>query len=70
MCHVTYVARGESTFNRTSLESKRARTRGGTGTADQLLIEPVWNRNLGKPFYLVRQVLKLLIEPVWNRNVV
>ena len=32
-----------------------------------LLIEPVWNRNLFKPF-VPNTTLELLIEPVWNRN--
>ena len=34
-----------------------------------LLIEPVWNRNLGNsPVKLCPPCCRLLIEPVWNRN--
>ena len=34
---------------------------------DQLLIEPVWNRNLTEKLAWLF-VSSLLIEPVWNRN--
>ena len=34
--------------------------------AVKLLIEPVWNRNLGKRADVPTDTL--LIEPVWNRN--
>ena len=32
-----------------------------------LLIEPVWNRNIAR-WTLNAHILLLLIEPVWNRN--
>ena len=54
-------------FNRTSMESKLY-IEIHTGTETELLIEPVWNRNLTFPSGCY-QVVTLLIEPVWNRNV-
>ena len=49
------------------MESKRntSRTCGTRGT--NLLIEPVWNRNL-IDFFFCHVKKNLLIEPVWNRN--
>ena len=56
----------ESTFNRTSMESKRISC-GIPMLRIRLLIEPVWNRN--SPFTTYQGALiTLLIEPVWNRN--
>ena len=39
--------------------------RNETGT--QLLIEPIWNRNL-YAYQIGLQIIQLLIEPIWNRN--
>ena len=55
-----------NSFNRTSMESKRAREI-CLYRLSELLIEPVWNRN----FFTMRageDQTYLLIEPVWNRN--
>ena len=57
----------ETTFNRTSMESKRLRCLFKMVTACTLLIEPVWNRNRYSDFQH-RVGIQLLIEPVWNRN--
>ena len=54
-------------FNRTSMESKLTPKRHVLRGGIQLLIEPVWNRNvfIGAMKY---RCYELLIEPVWNRN--
>ena len=54
-------------FNRTSMESKRNH-QGNRRNQFQLLIEPVWNRNMPKQKARRFTARQLLIEPVWNRN--
>jgi len=39
----------------------------GKGKYDELLIEPVWNRNERRKYAITAENI-LLIEPVWNRN--
>ena len=56
------------TFNRTSMESKLPLQSQRRDSPDQLLIEPVWNRNLLAVLSLTLMRISLLIEPVWNRN--
>ena len=53
-------------FNRTSMESKHYLV-DDINEVINLLIEPVWNRNLLR-LCLAFEVCQLLIEPVWNRN--
>ena len=60
---------GIYTFNRTSMESKRAINRQALASALFLLIEPVWNRNRFWHVFINLGVNSLLIEPVWNRNI-
>ena len=43
----------ERSFNRTSMESKRGLTHQREYKSDTLLIEPVWNRNVLKFFYII-----------------
>ena len=57
-----------STFNRTSMESKPEIAQSGEKRGQQLLIEPVWNRNCRVRLKRLGGA-SLLIEPVWNRNV-
>ena len=54
-------------FNRTSMESKQKWFEKVKNEAE-LLIEPVWNRNVLFELLTLRQDI-LLIEPVWNRNI-
>ena len=58
-----------TTFNRTSMESKRATLMLFRLASGSLLIEPVWNRNKDEENGDTEGVDTLLIEPVWNRNV-
>ena len=55
-------------FNRTSMESKQVVILELDVERNELLIEPVWNRNCCLYHSRQFQAQKLLIEPVWNRN--
>ena len=57
-----------ASFNRTSMESKPTTTLSSELNRSDLLIEPVWNRNLGSQIASTSGDMNLLIEPVWNRN--
>ena len=66
LSHSVIAAPQQKSFNRTSMESKLWNFI-DRSLKTQLLIEPVWNRNLDSDSHLHDDRL-LLIEPVWNRN--
>ena len=56
-------------FNRTSMESKHPQdVQDNLVVLYNLLIEPVWNRNVSLLNLQKESGVQLLIEPVWNRN--
>ena len=66
LMHCASTRRENSTFNRTSMESKLTKST-YQHQPSKLLIEPVWNRNISIAD-MQNALYGLLIEPVWNRN--